>query len=121
MFQCTIALTTKVLDKIKPLGLELITIQTPPSISFMRAHAPKVFGDNVGSRRKMVVEAMANKTALGGVEVGREILNVFGSAPMIDGDKVIGNVDIGEPFGDAFVKNMKARFGVETAGRRWTF
>ncbi len=111
----TIALTTKVLDKIKPLGLELITIQTPPSISFMRAHAPKVFGDNVGSRRKMVVEAMANKTALGGVEVGREILNVFGSAPMIDGDKVIGNVDIGEPFGDAFVKNMKARFGVDVA------
>src|SRR3569623_1234125 len=111
----TIALTQKVLEKIKPLGLELITIQTPPSISFMRAHAPKEFGDNVGSRRKMVIEAMANKTALGGVEVGREILNVFGSAPMIDGDKVIGNVDIGEPFGEAFVKNMKERFGVDVA------
>ncbi|MBE0703712.1 MAG: HAMP domain-containing protein, partial [Afipia sp.] len=111
----TIALTQKVLDKIKPLGLELITIQTPPSISFMRAHAPKVFGDDVGPRRKMVVEAMADKKAIGGVEVGREILNVFGSSPMIDGDKVIGNVDIGEPFGDAFVKNMKARFGVDVA------
>ncbi|GAA3846121.1 methyl-accepting chemotaxis protein [[Pseudomonas] carboxydohydrogena] len=111
----TIALTQKVLDKIKPLGLELITIQTPPSISFMRAHAPKVFGDDVGARRKMVVEALATKKALGGVEVGREILNVFGSAPMVDGDKVIGNVDIGEPFGDAFVKNMKARFGVDVA------
>jgi len=111
----TIALTTKVLNEIKPAGLELITIQTPPSISFMRAHAPKVFGDDVGTRRKMVVEAMANKKAIGGVEVGREILNVFGSAPMLDGDTVIGNVDVGEPFGEAFVKNMKARFDVDVA------
>ena len=111
----TIALTTKVLNEIKPAGLELITIQTPPSISFMRAHAPKVFGDDVGARRKMVVEAMANKKAIGGVEVGREILNVFGSAPMLDGDTVIGNVDVGEPFGEAFVKNMKARFDVDVA------
>src|SRR3569623_1519683 len=77
----TIALTQKVLEKIKPLGLELITIQTPPSISFMRAHAPKVFGDNVGSRR----------------------------------NKEICNVDIGEPFGEAFVKNMIERFGVDVA------
>ena len=111
----TIALTQQVLKGIKPAGLGLITIQIPPAIAFMRAHAPKAFGDDVSPRRKMVVEAMTTRKPIGGVEVGREVLNVFGSVPMIDGDAVIGVVDIGEPFGDAFVKSIKARFGVDVA------
>ena len=110
-----LALTQQVLKGIKPAGLGLITVQTPPAIAFMRAHAPKAFGDDVSPRRKMVVEAMATGKPIGGVEVGREVLNVFGLAPMIDGGAVIGVVDIGEPLGAAFVKNIKARFGVDVA------
>lgn len=110
-----LALTQQVLKGIKPVGLGLITIQTPPAIAFMRAHAPKAFGDDVSPRRKMVVEAMTTGKPIGGVEVGREVLNVFGSVPMISDDTVIGVVDIGEPFGEVFVKNIKARFGVDVA------
>ncbi|MBY0381587.1 MAG: HAMP domain-containing protein [Xanthobacteraceae bacterium] len=112
----TLALTEPVLNKIKPLGLELITIQLPPAQVFLRAHAPKVFGDDISSRRKMVVKANTMKTAVGGVEVGREVLNIFGTVPMmLDGNTVIGSVDIGAPFGDTFVKTMKGRFGVDVA------
>jgi methyl-accepting chemotaxis protein len=111
----TLELLQGALKKIVPMGLELITIQIPPSTSFARAHNPKVFGDDVSKRRKLVVQAITTKKPIGGVEAGLEVLNVFGSAPMLDGDKVIGNVDIGAPFGDTFVKTMKSRFGVDVA------
>jgi len=110
-----IALTKPVLDKIKPLGLGLISIQVPPAVIFMRTHAPKAFGDDVSKRRKMVVQAITTKTAVAGIEEGREILNIFGCVPMLEGDKVIGNVDIGAPFDKTFVNTMKDRFGVDIA------
>jgi methyl-accepting chemotaxis protein len=113
--QGTLDLLEGALAKIAPMGLELITIQVPPSIGFARAHNPKVFGDDVGPRRKLVVQAMTTKKPVGGVEAGLEVLNIFGSSPILDGDTVIGNVDIGAPFGDTFVKTMKSRFGVDIA------
>ncbi len=103
------------LKPIMPMGFELFTIQTPPAMTFARAHNPKVFGDDVSARRKLVVQAMATKKPVGGVEAGLEVLNIFGSAPILDGDTVIGNVDIGAPFGETFVKTMKSRFGVDVA------
>ncbi len=103
------------LKPIAPMGLELLTIQIPPAVTFVRAHAPKVFGDDVSTRRKLVVQAMTTKKPVGGVEAGREVLNIFGSAPILDGDNVIGNVDVGAPFGETFVKLMKSRFGVDIA------
>jgi methyl-accepting chemotaxis protein len=110
-----LALTQGVLKRIAPMGLELVSIQTPPAIIFSRAHAPTVFGEDVSDRRKMVVKAITTKTAIGGVEPGREVLNIFGCVPMLDGDTVVGNVDVGAPFGDTFVKTMKTRFGVDVA------
>ncbi|KAA0071542.1 methyl-accepting chemotaxis protein [Tardiphaga sp. P9-11] len=100
-------------QRIKPRGLELITIQTPPAISFARIHNPGTFGDNVSERRKMVVQAMTSKKAVGGIEPGRDALNVFGVAPAMDGDTILGTVDVGAPFGKTFVETMKSRFGVE--------
>jgi methyl-accepting chemotaxis protein len=111
----TIALMKDALQKITPRGIELITIQIPPSITLARVHAPEVFGDDVSPRRKMVVQAITERKALGGIEAGREVLNVFGSTPVIDGDTLLGNMDIGAPFGKTFVTTMKARFGVDVA------
>ncbi|KIZ32835.1 methyl-accepting chemotaxis protein, partial [Rhodopseudomonas palustris] len=103
------------LRDMKPLGLELITIQIPPGVTLARVHNPKVFGDNVTSRRKMIVQAFATKTAIGGVEAGRDALNVFGTAPIMDGATMLGTVDIGAPFGKTFVETMKSRFGIDIA------
>ncbi|MFZ5738663.1 MAG: methyl-accepting chemotaxis protein [Pseudomonadota bacterium] len=96
-------------------GLSLYTIQVPPATTLVRIHNPKTFGDDVSPRRKMVVQAMTTGQAVGGIEPGLDNLTVFGTTPMLENGKVIGTVDIGAPFGKAFVERMKARFGVDVA------
>lgn len=111
----TISLLKDALAGIKPLGLELITIQIPPSTAFARVHQPEAFGDDISKRRKMIMQAFATRQTVSGVEPGREVLNVFGVTPLLDGDKLLGVVDVGAPFGDTYVKTMKERFGVDVA------
>jgi methyl-accepting chemotaxis protein len=109
------ALLEKTLNDIKPLGIELITIQIPPGIALFRVHNPKAFGDDVTTRRKMIVQSFATKKPIGGVEAGRDVLNIFGATPVLDGETLLGTVDVGAPFGETFVNAMKARFGVDVA------
>src|SRR4051812_22431724 len=59
-------------------GIPLITFQTPPALVFYRLHAPKVFGDDISSRRNTVVEATKTGKPIAGVEPGRETLGIFG-------------------------------------------
>ncbi|QUS38595.1 methyl-accepting chemotaxis protein [Tardiphaga alba] len=100
-------------QRIKPRGLELISVQVPPAITFGRIHNPGTFGDNVAERRKMVVQGLSSKQPVGGIEPGRDALNVFGVAPAMDGQTLLGTIDVGAPFGKTFVESMKARFGVD--------
>ena len=109
------ALLAKTLNDIKPLGIELITLQVPPGITLYRVHNPKTFGDDVTARRKMIVQAFATKKPIGGVEAGRDVLNIFGATPVIAGDTLLATVDVGAPFGETFVNSMKSRFGVDIA------
>ncbi|HAO38999.1 MAG TPA: methyl-accepting chemotaxis protein [Afipia sp.] len=109
------ALLDKTLKDIKPLGIELITIQIPPGVALTRVHNPKAFGDDVTARRKMIVQSFATKKPIGGVEAGRDVLNIFGATPIIDGETLLGTVDVGAPFGETFVNSMKSRFGVDVA------
>ncbi|WP_424630190.1 methyl-accepting chemotaxis protein [Bradyrhizobium sp. SYSU BS000235] len=111
----TLKLLADALASNKPHGLELITIQVPPGISLARSHNPKVFGDDVTKRRKMVAQVLSTGKPLGGVEAGHDVLNIFGTAAILDGSTVLGSVDIGAPFGNTFVKSMKERFGVDVA------
>jgi len=111
----TVKLLKEAHGKLAPRGLDLITIQVPPSVTFVRVHKPDTFGDDVSSRRKMVVEALTKAKAEGGIEPGRDNLTVFGTAPIVDGKGLIGTMDIGSPFGANFVARMKSRFGVDVA------
>jgi methyl-accepting chemotaxis protein len=111
----TLALLHDTLIEVKPLGIELVVIETPPAVVFARLHNPKLFGDDISKRRKMILKAVETRKPFGGVEAGLEVLNIFGVAPLMDGDKLLGTVDIGQPFGEIFVKNMKSRFGVDIA------
>jgi methyl-accepting chemotaxis protein len=113
--EATLKLLAQALEDNKPLGLELITIQIPPGITLSRSHNPKVFGDDVTVRRKMVTQVLSTKKPIGGVEAGYDVLNIFGTAPILDGSTVLGTMDIGAPFGATFVKSMKERFGVDVA------
>jgi methyl-accepting chemotaxis protein len=111
----TIALMKEALQMIAPKGVEIFSIEVPPATTLARVHTPDAFGDDVSARRKMVVRGMAERKAFGGIEAGRDVLNIFGTTPVIDGDTVIGNMDIGSPFGKTFIETMKSRFGVDVA------
>ncbi|MDB5549421.1 MAG: methyl-accepting chemotaxis sensory transducer [Tardiphaga sp.] len=110
-----IAMFKDPLKDIAPLGIELLSIHTPPGTAFARVHAPDKFGDDVTARRKMVVEMFATQKPVSGIEAGREALNIFGLAPVFDGNTLLGTIDMGAPFGTTFVNAMKKRFAVDIA------
>ncbi len=63
----------------------------------------------------MIVQAFATNKPIGGIEAGRDALNIFGATPVLDGDTALATVDVGAPFGETFVNAMKSRFGVDVA------
>jgi len=111
----TLAVMKEALQTIAPRGLELITVQIPPAIAFARVHKPAAFGDDVSARRKMVTQAFETRKAIGGIEAGLDVLNVFASTPIVEGTELLGLIDVGAPFGKTFVETMKARFGIDVA------
>src|SRR6185503_18990477 len=96
-------------------GIPLITFQKPPATVVYRIHAPKVFGDDISSRRSTVVEATRTGKQIVGVEPGREALSIFGMTPIMRDGKSLGNVDVGAAFGKEFVDRAKKRFGIDLA------
>lgn len=110
-----IAMFKDALKDIAPLGVELISIHTPPGTVFARVHAPDKFGDDVTARRKMVVQLFSTRKAVSGIEAGREALNIFGLAPVADAGMLLGTIDMGAPFGATFVSAMKQRFAIDVA------
>jgi methyl-accepting chemotaxis protein len=113
-----VALMKEARKEVAPEGFELITIQTPPGIAFARVHKPESFGDDVRSRRQMIVQSLASGKALRGIENGLDTLNIFGVMPIFEGDTLLGTMDIAAPFGKTFVDTMKARFNVDVAIHR---
>src|ERR1700730_12630537 len=107
------------LAAIKPQGMPLISFHTPPATAFFRVHEPKLFGEDISSRRKTVVESNQTGKPIVGVEPGRESLGVYGITPIIREGKSIGVVDIGVSFGKQFVDSAKQRFGVDLAVHRF--
>ena len=96
-------------------GIPLITFQKPPAMVVYRVHAPKVFGDDISSRRSTVVEAIKTGKQIVGVEPGREALSIFGMTPIMRDGKIMANADVGAAFGKEFVDRAKKRFGIDLA------
>jgi methyl-accepting chemotaxis protein len=111
----TIAVMKDALAMIAPRGIELITVQIPPAVALARVHKPAAFGDDVSARRKMVLQSFETRKPIGGIEVGLDVLNVFATTPIIDGNDLLGLIDVGAPFGKTFVDTMKSRFGIDVA------
>src|ERR1700731_5335 len=103
------ALLGDAMKALKAQGIPLVTFQTPPALSFYRLHAPKVFGDDMSSRRVTVVEAIKTGKPIVGVEPGRETLGIFGIMPILRDGKSLASVDIGASFGKEFVDRAKKR------------
>ena len=96
-------------------GIPLITFRSRRPRSIYRVHAPKVFGDDISSRRSTVVEANKTGKQIVGVEPGREALSIFGMTPIMRDGKSVANADVGAAFGKEFVDRAKKRFGIDLA------
>ncbi|SNC74707.1 methyl-accepting chemotaxis protein [Marinobacter sp. es.048] len=87
----------------------------PPATSFLRAHRPEKFGDDLSEIRETILVTNREKRALMGLERGRAGLGIRGLAPIEANGQHLGSVEFGMSFGQPFFENFKEKYGVEVA------
>ena len=87
----------------------------PPATSFLRAHKPQKFGDDLSSFRKTVVETNNKKMSVRGLEKGVAGLGIRGISPVYYEGRHIGSVEFGMSFGQPFFENFKSKYKVDVA------
>jgi methyl-accepting chemotaxis protein len=87
----------------------------PPATSFLRAHKPKKFDDDLSSFRKTVVATNEQKKSIQGLEKGVAGLGIRGISPVFYQGAHIGSVEFGMSFGQPFFENFKEKYDVEIA------
>ncbi|AVM74536.1 Methyl-accepting chemotaxis protein McpS [Magnetospirillum gryphiswaldense MSR-1] len=92
----------------KPYAVEQFQFHLPPATSFLRAHQPAKFGDDLSKIRETVIRTNAAKKPTRGLEIGRAGLGVRGVVPLFAGETHVGSVEFGLSFGKPFFDEFKA-------------
>ncbi len=101
-------------DFLKPnAGVSQFQFHTPPATSFLRAHKPAKFGDDLSSFRKTVLRANNEKQKSMGLEIGVAGLGMRGVVPVFQDGQHIGSVEFGLSFGQTFFDQFKREFNAE--------
>lgn len=87
----------------------------PPATSFLRAHKPAKFGDDLSSFRATVIATNQDKKRVQGLEKGVAGLGIRGLSPVAFNGKHIGSVEFGMSFGQPFFEQFKQKYGVDIA------
>ncbi len=87
----------------------------PPGVSFLRLHAPTRYGDLLYPYRGTIREAVKEREAVWGLELGETGLGVRGVVPVFRGTEVVGTVEIGHSFGRTFLRGLHRRWGISLA------
>jgi methyl-accepting chemotaxis protein len=91
------------------LAVDQLQFHLPPATSFLRAHSPAKFGDDLSSFRHTVVEANRHGKTVHGVESGVAGLGIRGVAPVRHQGKHVGSVEygasLGQPLTDGFSRS----------------
>ena len=87
----------------------------PPATSFLRAHKPAKFGDDLSSFRATVIATNRDKKRVQGLEKGVAGLGIRGLSPVSFEGKHIGSVEFGMSFGQPFFEQFKQKYGVDIA------
>lgn len=87
----------------------------PPATSFLRAHKPKKFGDDLSSFRKTILATNATKKPVKGLEKGVAGLGIRGISPIYYEGQHIGSVEFGMSFGQPFFDKFKTEYGADIA------
>ncbi len=94
-------------------GVRQFQFHTPPATSFLRAHKPQKFGDDLSSFRKTVVKTNELKEPVFGLEKGVAGLGIRGLVPVFYKGDHIGSVEFGMSFGRPFFENFKKEYNVD--------
>ncbi len=94
-------------------GIEQFQFHTPPATSFLRAHAPAKFGDDLSAIRQTVVQTNATQKPTKGLEYGVAGLGVRGLTPLFDEGRHVGSIEFGMSFGQPFFNDFKKSYGVD--------
>ncbi|MCW9024222.1 MAG: methyl-accepting chemotaxis protein [Gammaproteobacteria bacterium] len=86
---------------------------TPPAISFLRAHKPEKFGDDLSSFRKTVVKTNETRKPISGLEEGVAGLGIRGMVPVFNDGNHIGSIELGMSFGQPFFEQFKKQYSVD--------
>ncbi|WP_404365600.1 methyl-accepting chemotaxis protein [Marinobacter sp.] len=87
----------------------------PPATSFLRAHRPEKFGDDLSEIRETILVTNRDQRSLMGLERGRAGLGIRGLAPIGVNGQHVGSVEFGMSFGQPFFDNFKEQYGVDVA------
>jgi PAS domain S-box-containing protein len=96
-------------------NISQLHFHTPPATSFLRLHQPRLFGDEMSSYRETIREALKNYRKAGGLERGKTGFGIRGVVPVFYNDKVVGTVEVGHSFGDAFLEEVHRGWGIDLA------
>jgi methyl-accepting chemotaxis protein len=88
---------------------------TPPAVSFLRAHKPQKFGDDLSSFRKTILATNKQLKPIQGLEKGVAGLGIRGLVPVFQNQQHIGSVEFGMSFGQPFFDDFKKKYGVDIA------
>jgi len=97
-------------------GLQLITFSKAPGIAVARVHDPEAFGDDLTTRRRMIVEALRQGKAMVGIEPSRTgELTAFASVPVMTGKAIVGIVDAGTKLTNEYFEQLKKVHNIDLA------
>ncbi|MCV6588910.1 MAG: methyl-accepting chemotaxis protein [Marinobacterium sp.] len=110
------ATTVPLFKQLKPLyGVRQFQFHLPPAVSFLRAHKPEKYGDDLSGFRKTILVTNGQQQQVRGLEKGVAGLGIRGISPVFHQGQHIGSVEFGMSFGQAFFDNFRSRYGVDIA------
>ena len=96
-------------------GVDQMQFHVPPATSFLRLHAPSLYGDDLSEFRPLVVVVNRDQIARKAAAIARTGPAMFGVVPVYDDrQQHIGTFEVGIDFGPV-LDGLKAEHGLELA------
>jgi signal transduction histidine kinase len=94
--------------------IKIVTFRLSDGSTFLRVHKPKMFGDKLNKKRKIILDTIATKKRQYGFEVGKLKMTYRVVTPIFYKQKFIGVVEVGvEP--ENITQNFNKLFKINTA------
>ena len=87
-------------------------VHSPDGMVLLRVHDPQGRGDNYAGHRQMVLDALQDRKTVTGIEIDKR-MSLRAVTPVLDGDRVIGLLEIGRNYDQAWLNDLKKRRGTD--------